>query len=89
MEPEDQTPLTVTKPAPPARRSGSAVAAATVGALVAVFAVLNAQSVEVNWLASSTRTPLIVVIVLFLLIGFAAGTLSGRRRRSGGRRGRR
>ena len=89
MAPEDQTPLTVTKPAPPARRPGSAVLAAVIGGLVAVFAVLNAQSVEVNWIASSTRTPLIVVIVLFLLIGFVAGVLSGRRRRGGGRRGKR
>jgi uncharacterized integral membrane protein len=82
MEPEDQTPLSpAPAKAPARRRSGSTVVGAAVGALVAVFAVLNAQSVEVNWIAASTKTPLIVVIVLFLLIGFGAGGLSSRRRR--------
>jgi uncharacterized integral membrane protein len=84
MEPDDQTPLSSAAKAPARRRSASTVVGAALGALVAVFAVLNAQSVDVNWIAASTRTPLIVVIVLFLLIGFAAGVLF-----RGPRRGRR
>ncbi|MEA2299151.1 MAG: hypothetical protein QOF77_2087 [Solirubrobacteraceae bacterium] len=81
----DHTPLTEPKPAKARRGSPGAILAALGGALVAVFAVLNAQSVEVNWLAATTRTPLIVVIVLFLLVGFALGrllaSLPGRGRR--------
>ncbi|MEA2355171.1 MAG: hypothetical protein QOD61_1300 [Solirubrobacteraceae bacterium] len=71
-------------------RRPALVAGAILGGLVAVFAVLNSQSVEVNWILGTTRTPLIVVIVLFLLIGYSAAILAGRRgrRRPGGRRGR-
>jgi uncharacterized integral membrane protein len=81
-------------PAPPTDRGArrpALAAGAILGGLVAVFAVLNSQSVEVNWIVGSTRTPLIVVIVLFLLIGYSAAVLSSRRsrRRPGGRRGKR
>jgi uncharacterized integral membrane protein len=75
----DHTPLD--EPKPPARRGRpGAVAGAVVGALVAVFAVLNAQSVSVDWIGTTTKTPLIVVIVLFLMIGFVSGVLYDRRR---------
>jgi uncharacterized integral membrane protein len=50
-----------------------------------VFAVLNAQSVSVDWIGTTTNTPLIVVIVLFLMIGFVSGVLYDRRRRRGTR----
>jgi uncharacterized integral membrane protein len=76
----DQTP----EPKPPATRRSGAVAGAVIGALVAVFAVLNSQSVSVDWIGTTTKTPLIVVILLFLMIGFVAGVLYSRR--AGGRK---
>ena len=37
--------------------------------IVTVFAVLNLDSVKVDWILGSGRAPLIVVIVISLLIG--------------------
>ncbi len=78
----DHTP----EPKPPATRRPRAVASAVIGAVVAVFAVLNSQSVSVDWIGTTTKTPLIVVIVLSLMIGFAAGALYDRRSGGGRRR---
>jgi uncharacterized integral membrane protein len=54
-------------------------------ALVAVFAVLNTGSVEVNWIFGTFETPLILVILICLALGFLAGAgvaqLSARRSR--------
>jgi uncharacterized integral membrane protein len=57
-----------------------ALAAAVLVVVVGGFALLNSQQVKVNWLVSTTRTPLIVVIVLSGLIGFGGGVLAGNRR---------
>lgn len=43
-----------------------------VGALAAVFAVLNTGNVHVNWIIGSGSTPLIIVIVVMFLIGMLA-----------------
>jgi putative membrane protein len=51
--------------------------AVTVGALVAVFAVLNTGEVEVNWIFGTFRTPLIIVILVCLAVGLAAGLAGG------------
>ncbi len=57
----------------------------TVSALVAVFAVLNTGSVEVNWIFGTFETPLIIVIVACIGVGLAFGyglaRLDARRRR--------
>ncbi|MGI8802710.1 MAG: hypothetical protein ACR2KV_11145 [Solirubrobacteraceae bacterium] len=82
----EHTPLTDAPKPRRARPASGAIAGAGIGALVAVFAVLNSQSVEVNWIVSSTRTPLIVVLVLFLLVGLAAGRVIGSVRPGRGRR---
>jgi uncharacterized integral membrane protein len=37
--------------------------------LVTLFAVLNLEQVEVNWIVGSGKAPLIIVIVVSLLIG--------------------
>ena len=58
-----------------------AVAGAVLGALAALFALLNSQSVEMDWIFASTKTPLIVVIALFSVVGFAAGLLVAAARR--------
>jgi uncharacterized integral membrane protein len=58
------------------------VAVATVSALAALFAVLNLEEVEVNWIIGTWDTPLIVVVALSMVIGAALGFLVGRRRSS-------
>ena len=47
--------------------------ALVLGGLLAVFALLNTNQVEVNWMLGTAETPLIIVIVVCLLLGFAAG----------------
>ena len=53
-----------------------------IGALVAVFAVLNLDEVEVNWIFGTAQTPLILVIAVSFLLGVAVGWIAsaGRRR---------
>lgn len=47
-------------------RTGALVVLAV---LMTLFAVLNVNEVEVNWIFGKTETPLIVVIVVSLLVG--------------------
>ena len=56
-------------------------AAAVLGAIAAVFAVINFDKVEVNWLVGSWQTPLILVIVLSMLLGAALDRVLVRRAR--------
>lgn len=60
--------------------------ALVLGALLAVFAVLNTGRVDVNWILGTGQTPLIVVIAVNLALGFAAGYLLARRGARGRRR---
>ena len=52
--------------------------------IATLFAVLNLNSVKVDWILGSGRAPLIVVIVISLLIGvvftYIAERRAGRRR---------
>lgn len=57
-------------------------AAAALGALVVLFAVLNLDEVQVNWIVATWDTPLIIVILLSLLVGTAIGWIATRRRSS-------
>ena len=50
------------------------------GALAVLFAVLNLDDVQVNWIIGTWDTPLIVVIALSLLVGAAIGWVVSRRR---------
>lgn len=55
-----------------------------IGAVVATFAVVNLDDVEVDWIVTTSQTPLIVVIALAFLLGALAGWLAsavGRRRK--------
>lgn len=54
--------------------------ALALGAVVSIFAVLNFDRVDVNWVVATWRTPLIVVIVVSLGLGAIAGYVAGRRR---------
>ncbi len=62
-------------------RTGALVVLAVVATL---FAVLNTESVQVNWILGSGHAPLIVVIVISLLAGilltYMADRLSRRRK---------
>ena len=57
------------------------VAAVGLAALGGVFAAVNLDEVEVNWILGTWETPLIVVIALSMLVGAALGVLVSRRRR--------
>jgi len=57
------------------RRRQRLIASALIGALVAVFAVINLDDVKVHWLVATDQTPLIVVIVLAFLLGILADRL--------------
>ena len=78
------------EPSTPSRRRRLPATAGTIGlvaiaVIVTLFAVLNVDSVKVNWIIGSGHAPLIVVIAVCLLVG-AGGTvlaehLSARRRK--------
>jgi uncharacterized integral membrane protein len=56
--------------------------AAVVGGLVLAFIVLNTQQVSVDWIVTTTKTPLIVVILVSLAVGgiFVAAAFAKRKR---------
>lgn len=62
------------------RAPARTIAGGVVVALAALFAVLNLDEVKVNWIVTTGHAPLIVVIVVALGLGLAAGWLAGRRR---------
>ena len=57
------------------------LAAAILGALIAVFAVVNLNDVKVHWIFTTGQTPLIVVIALSVVLGVIADRLVIRARR--------
>jgi uncharacterized integral membrane protein len=63
------------------RETGRLLAAVVLGALLALFAVLNSQSVRIHWIVTTTRLPMIVVIVGCGLIGAVCSWLLARHRR--------
>jgi uncharacterized integral membrane protein len=75
---------------PPGRAPGksrrertSQIVTFTLGGLVALFAVLNFDQVDVNWIVGTWQTPLIVVIAVSLLLGSGLGYFLARRRARG------
>jgi uncharacterized integral membrane protein len=58
------------------------VVVAAVSAIAALFAVLNLDEVEVNWIIGTWDTPLIIVVALSMVLGAGLGFLVGRRRGS-------
>jgi uncharacterized integral membrane protein len=57
------------------------IAAVGLAAVGGVFAALNLDEVEVNWVFGTWDTPLIVVIAISMVIGAGLGMLVSRRRR--------
>ena len=72
-----------TRPEDKPEKSGNArvIGAAVLGGLAALFAVINLDDVEVNWLVGSWQTPLILVIVVSMLFGAGLDRLLVRRAR--------
>jgi uncharacterized integral membrane protein len=66
----------------PRRQNARLVVVATVSALAALFAALNLDEVEVNWIVGTWDTPLIVVVAISIVIGAVLGFLAARRRAS-------
>jgi putative membrane protein len=65
------------------REQARTVVAFVLGGVGAVFAVLNLDDVDVNWVFGTWSTPLIVVIALSFLLGAGVGFLVSRRRAGG------
>jgi uncharacterized integral membrane protein len=63
----------------PAARSRP-IAALVLSGLGVLFAVLNVDEVDVNWILGTWSTPLIVVIAVSMVIGVGLGFLVARRR---------
>ena len=68
------------------KESSRLIAAAILGGLAVVFAVINRHEVKVNWLLGTWETPLIVVIGVSFLAGAAIGAFASRRRYRGGKK---
>jgi len=75
---------------PPARKRRGSLAAKenrrllyglVIGAIAAVFAVLNLDRVEVNWIFGTGQTPLILVIAVSFLLGALVGWIAAAGRR--------
>jgi uncharacterized integral membrane protein len=58
------------------------IAVLGLAALGGVFAVVNLDEVEVNWILGTWETPLIIVIAISMVIGAGLGDLATRRRRA-------
>jgi uncharacterized integral membrane protein len=69
------------KPARRRREQARTAAAFGLGGLGALFAILNVDEVDVNWILGTWSTPLIIVIALSIVVGAALGYLVGRRRK--------
>lgn len=57
------------------------IALAVVAGLIVLFAALNSQTVTMHWLIATSEMPLFVGLLVFALLGFAVGFLTGRRDR--------
>ena len=51
------------------------IALGLLGVVLVLFAVLNTHDVGVDWIADTVSAPMIVVIVVSALLGFAIGIL--------------
>lgn len=75
------------KPKRSRRELARTVAMVLVAVLATLFAVLNLEAVEVDWIFGSGRAPLIVVIVISVLAGALLMHFTERRASRRGRRG--
>jgi uncharacterized integral membrane protein len=61
------------------RESARTAGLVILAVLITLFAVLNLESVEVNWIFGKGQVPLIIVIVISLLVGIVLTYLVERR----------
>lgn len=80
-DPTEHTPAKRPEDKPDKAGNARVAVAAGIGGLAAVFAFVNLDKVEVNWVIGSWQTPLILVIVLSMLIGAGLDRLIVRRAR--------
>ena len=80
-DPTERTPAKRPEDKPDRAANTRMAAAAVLGGIAAVFAVINLGKVEVDWLVGSWQTPLIVVIVLSMLLGAGLDRVLVRRAR--------
>jgi uncharacterized integral membrane protein len=72
---------------PPSRRDQArTIGLVVLAGLGVLFAVLNFDEVQVNWLLGTWSTPLIIVIAISFLLGSSVGYLLARRRPTKSRR---
>jgi uncharacterized integral membrane protein len=72
---------------PPSRRDQArTIGLVVLAGLGVLFAVLNFDEVQVNWLLGTWSTPLIIVIAISFLLGSSVGYLLARRRPKKSRR---
>lgn len=83
MTESDRSPVTTDQPVRDRSRREQVrlVGSFALGALAVLFAVLNLDEVEVNWIIGTWDTPLIVVIASSLVVGAAIGWVLSVRRR--------
>jgi uncharacterized integral membrane protein len=74
-DPTERTPAKRPEDKPDRAGTTRMAAAAILGGIAAVFAVINLDDVEVDWLVGSAQTPLILVIVISMLLGAALDRL--------------
>jgi uncharacterized integral membrane protein len=61
------------------RFEAKTLTALAIGVLIIAFAVANNHRVEVDFLVTTAQTPLVIVIVVAMLLGFTLGVLVRRR----------
>lgn len=66
---------------PLAKENRNLVIGLVVGAIFAAFAVVNLDDVQVDWIFTTSQTPLIVVIVVCFALGAIAGWAFGQLRK--------
>ena len=65
----------------PRRDQARTIAVVIALVLAALFALLNLDEVEINWIVGTWQTPLLVVILVSFLLGAGVGAFVARRRR--------
>jgi uncharacterized integral membrane protein len=80
-DPTERTPATRPEDKPDRAASTRVAAAAVLGGIAALFAVVNLDDVKVSWVVGSWQTPLIVVIAVSMLLGAGLDRLLVRRAR--------
>lgn len=63
-----------------AKSNNRDVAALILGALAIALCIANSQKVKVDWIVTTWRMPLIILIAITLLTGMAIGYVAARRK---------